>query len=164
MPSQPTWRPADILTLAAHPRQTTAVDVMVKSPNATGAGLDCTEAGKREKLDRYSSVLGELERQGITYEPAVFSAFGRRHPDVTRMLNEASRRVARHRGCAFPKLLKRGWSRDLAVAVWRRAASMVHRCLHTAESEAAAAGDRANQDEDDEDAWLLPVGVAAGGA
>ncbi|CAK0836790.1 unnamed protein product, partial [Prorocentrum cordatum] len=61
VPSAPELRPADVLTQAAHPRLTSAVDVLVKSPNATGAGFDCTEAGKREKLERYASVLPELE-------------------------------------------------------------------------------------------------------
>ena len=99
-PSQPTWRPADILTSAAHPHYVAAVDVMVKSPNATGAGHGCTEAGKREKLDRFPSVLRGLESQRALYMPAVFSAYGCRHPDVTSMLLQAARRVARRQGVA----------------------------------------------------------------
>ena len=149
VPSHPQLRPADILTRAAHPRLDTAVDVVVKSPSATGAGQDCTEAGKREKLDHYANVLHELEQQGIRYSPAVFSAFGRRHPDVTRMLNEAARRVARHRGCADPKKLARAWSRDLAVSVWMRAASMVHRCLRSAAL--AEPEDRGHYQEEEEE-------------
>jgi hypothetical protein len=75
-----------------------AVDVMVKSPATAGVEGDCTELGKREKLDRYGPYLDELERTGIRYAPAVFSAFGRRHPDVSKMLRQAALRAARRRG------------------------------------------------------------------
>ena len=98
--SAPTLRLADILTAAAHPSYTAAVDVMVKAPHAAGAGHDCTEAGKRQKLNDYGPWLHELEAQGIRYVPAVFSSYGRRHPDVTKILKEAARRVARRRGLA----------------------------------------------------------------
>ena len=134
-PSQPTWRPADILTTAAHPTMSVAVDVMVKCPFAAGAGQDCTEAGKREKLERYESILPELEAQGIRYSPAVFSAYGRRHPDVTAMLQEAARRAARHYGCADPSALRRRWERSLAIAVWCRVAAMVEHCLGSEETQ-----------------------------
>jgi hypothetical protein len=130
VPSHPTLRPADILTQAAHPRLTAAVDVMVKSPNAGGAGHDCTEAGKREKLDNYRDILDELEAQVIRYMPAVFSSYGRRHPDVTDMMMEAARRAARQRGEVDHKVLLRRWQREVASQVWRRAANMVHKCLN----------------------------------
>ena len=163
VPSAPELRPADILTQAAHPSLTSAVDVMVKSPNATGAGLDCTEAGKREKLERYAAVLPELEAQGIRYAPAVFSAYGRRHPDVTHMLNQAARRVARRRGVAIAEVPVRGWARDLAVAVWSRAAAMVHRCLGDGAELAAAAApaeEGFDDGEDDEDDGAPVAGEA----
>ena len=60
---------------------------MVKLLNAIGAGIDCTEAGKREKLERYVIVLLEFEAQGIRYALVVFSSYGCRYPDVTKMLN-----------------------------------------------------------------------------
>eukprot|EP00972_Heterocapsa_arctica_P041826 6166647-Heterocapsa_arctica.AAC.1 len=97
---------------------------MVKSPYARDAGNDCTEIGKRKKLAHYAHCTGELEEQGIRYSPAVFSSFGRRHPDVNAMLHEAARRVARRQGCAFPKTVMRQWHRDLGVALWTRAANM----------------------------------------
>ena len=137
VPSQPRLRPADILTGAAHPTLGVAVDVMVKAPNAGGAGQDCTETGKREKMERYGPVLHELRDQGIIYKPAVFSAYGRCHPDVTDMMTEAARRVARHRGFADWKPLFTRWRRQVAVQVWRRAAAMVTRCLTRDDREAA---------------------------
>ena len=126
---------------------------MVKAPEAAGSGSDCTEAGKQEKLHRYETILPELEAQGIRYAPAVFSAYGRRHPDVTAMLQEAARRAARHYGCPKPLGLRRRWERSLAVAVWRRAAAMVHRCLGGDEGlEAAATHDAAALEEAREEA------------
>ena len=81
--------------VAESPSETLAVDVMVKCPNAAGAGLDCTESGKQEKISYYGQAVSELEDQGISYAPAVFSSFGRRHPDVTKMIHQAAVRVAR---------------------------------------------------------------------
>ena len=112
---------------------------MVKAPEATGAGHDCTETGKQDKLEKYGPIIPELEAQGIRFTPAVFSAYGRRHPDVTAMLQEAARRAARHYGCADPSSLRRRWERSLAVATWRRAAAMVHRCLGGDNASSAAA-------------------------
>ena len=129
IPSAPTLRPADILTQAGHPHKIMAVDVMVKCPYATAAGHDCAENGKREKINRYAAFAPELDRQGIWYAPAVFSSFGRRHPDVTTMLHEAARRVARRQGTGQQPELVRRWYRTVTAEVWSRAARMVHRCI-----------------------------------
>ena len=131
-----------------------ALVVMVKCPNATGAGRDCTEQGKREKLLRYENVLHELADQGIRYAPAVFSTFGRRHPDVSAMISEAARRVARHHGVVSTKVLEQRWHRGLAVAIWRRAALMVHACLNNSEL--------LDPDEVRGDAWGDPPARDAG--
>ena len=104
-------------------------DVMIKSPHAAGSGQDCVEVGKREKLNRYGPHLHELQRQNIAYMPAVFSAYGRRHPDVASILKEAAARVARRQGLSAGTGLRQKWARNLAVAVWTRMAAMVHRCL-----------------------------------
>ena len=129
IPSAPSLRPADILTRAGHERLMLAVDVMVKSPATAGVEGDCTELGKREKLDRYGPYLDELERTGIRYAPAVFSAFGRRHPDVSKMLRQAALRAARRRGGVAAEGLEARWGNDLAAVCWSRAASMVHKCI-----------------------------------
>jgi hypothetical protein len=125
IPSAPTLRPADILTRAGHERYLAAVDVMFKAPATAGPDGDCTEMGKREKLDNYGPYLEELEALGIRFMPAVFSAYGRRHPDVTKMLKQAALRAARRRGGATAKELVEKWGRDAAAVVWSRAAGMV---------------------------------------
>ena len=94
IPSAPSLRPADILAGAANPSWQSAVDVMVKAPATVGYGVDVTEVGKREKLKKYSAYLDELEAEGIQYQPAVFSAYGRFHPDVATMLKTAAHRAA----------------------------------------------------------------------
>jgi len=129
VPDKPDLRPADILTQAAHATLTTAVDVTVRCPYAAGSGDDCAEKGKADKLDHYRSALEQLSAQGIRYAPAVFTSFGRRHHDVNVMTNLAARRAARHRGCTEAKGLVATWNRNLAVALWTRAARMVHKCL-----------------------------------
>ena len=129
VPSAPTLRPADILTVAAHETSLVAVDVGVTAPHRLNAGLDCTETMKQEKLRKYELHLPELQQQGIFYKPATFSTFGRRHPDTTKMMTLAARRAARYRGMSDHRNLLNRWFRSIAAEVWRRAAKMVRACL-----------------------------------
>ena len=75
----PSLRPADILTQAAHARMITAVDTMVASPHSSRAGADATEEGKREHPRKNDHILEDLAKEGIQYQPAVFSTYGRMH-------------------------------------------------------------------------------------
>ncbi len=129
MPSQPELRPADVLTTAAKPNVTSAVDVGIRAPHAAGAGDDCAESYRREKMETYRAYIPELTAQGIEYVPATFSAYGRRHPCVTAMLTQASREAARRKGLRSHEAIVRRWCRSLACEVWRRASRMVRACL-----------------------------------
>ena len=82
VPSAPALRPADILTSAAIPGCSAALDIGVTSPDAAGAGADCCDAMHRRKHRDYATVLAELLQQGVTYRPMVWSAFGRAHPEA----------------------------------------------------------------------------------
>ena len=84
---------------------------------------------KEDKLDRYKAYEHELGEQGITYAPATFTAYGRRHPDVTRMLDIAATKVARHQGLSSGGGLARSWKRNLCAELWRRAARMIRACI-----------------------------------
>ena len=75
-------RPADILTVAAVPRRSAALDVCIASPNASGAQGDATEAGFRRKLRHYRHAIPEL------------AADGRPHPAVTTTLRYAAEQAA----------------------------------------------------------------------
>ena len=129
IPSHPDLRPADVLTSAAHPNKTTAVDIGIRAPHAAGAGVDCTESYRQEKLTKYRPFFDELERQGIAYAPATFSAYGRRHPCVSDMMTLAAREAARRRGIGNHSALLRRWQRSAVAEVWRRASRMVLACL-----------------------------------
>ena len=68
-------------------------------------------------------------QQGIVYEPIVFTAYGRRHPSATNMINHAATIVARQRGYANAKWLQKHWQRQLAAEIRRHAARIVETCL-----------------------------------
>ena len=80
--SHPSLRPADILTSAALPGRLAALDVGVSSPDAAGAGDDCTHAMVVEKRRTYAPHLEALRRAGIQYQPMVWSSYGRAHVDA----------------------------------------------------------------------------------
>lgn len=129
IPSQPDLRPAEVLMSAAQPNVTTAVDVGVAAPHASCAVDDCTESMRQAKLTKYRQYLLELERQGIQYSPATFSANGRRHPCVIQMMTQATREAARPRGLGSHTALLRRWHRSVAFELWRRASRMVLACM-----------------------------------
>jgi hypothetical protein len=129
IPSAPTLRPADILTIAMHETSIVAVDVGIKAPHAMDAGQDCTETMKQQKMRRYGPYLHEPQQQGIRFAPAIFSGFGRRHADTTKMMTLAAQRAARYRGMSKHHGLLDRWCRSVAAEIWRKAARMVHACL-----------------------------------
>ena len=128
IPSHPTLRPADILTSAALPGRLAALDVGVASPDAAGAGVDCTVSMCIRKRTVYAPYLPELHNEGIEYAPMVWSAYGRPHPDASRVLLTLARMTARRRGEASYRGLARRWSAKIAAAIWRRGANMVLAC------------------------------------
>ena len=83
----------------------------------------------QEKLNYYEDHLEDLAQQGIIYKPMIFTAYGRRHPSATNMINHAATTVARQRGYATANGLQRHWQRQMAAEIWRRAARMVKACL-----------------------------------
>ena len=74
-----TSRPADILTIAAVPGRSAALDVCVASPNAAAATGDAAEAAFQRKLRRYRTEIQELRQAGIAFRPMVWTADGRPH-------------------------------------------------------------------------------------
>ena len=82
-------RPADILTTAAVPGRSAALDVCIASPNSSMAGADAAESAFRRKLRHYRAVLPELAAAGICYRPLVWTSAGR--PPPSRGPNHAVR-------------------------------------------------------------------------
>ena len=146
------------------PGRLAAMDVGVTSPEASGAGEDCCDAMWRSKHRKYDAYHDELEEQGISYAPLVLSAFGRAHPEAESVLHTLAVRAARRRGLRDHRLILRRARVAIGVAIWRRAAAMVHACLPklAAEEEALLFGcDPANAVEGEDAACGL---VAADGA
>jgi len=146
----PSLRPADVLTRALHPTQVVAADVGVRAPHAATAGLDPLGSMRAEKHEKYSPHRNDLEEQGIVYEPLIFSAHGRRHPQTTDMLKFAAARAARRRGWTKAGGLLKWWYRQLAAELWRRAARMIHACMPRVVLCTGIAEDEANEGMNDE--------------
>ena len=123
-------RPADILTNAAVPGRSAALDVCIASPNAAGAAGDAAEAAFKRKLRRYRREIPQLAAAGIVYRPLVWTAAGRPHPAVTRTLKfaavQASTRAEQH---ADAKALLSRWRHEIQVAIQRRRAAMTRAVL-----------------------------------
>ena len=136
IPSMPTLRPADILSSAAIPGRSAALDIGITSPDASGSGDDCCAAMFRRKCQDYSQFEAELLLQGIVYRPMVFSAFGRAHPETQLILETLAVQAARRRGLQDHKLILRRTYAAIGVEIARRGARMVSACLpHLAEHE-----------------------------
>ena len=128
IPSHPTLRPADILTSAALPGRLAALDVGVTSPDVAGADADCTVSMVNTKRSNYAAHEDELRAEGIQYLPVVWSAYGRPHPDASRVLLTLARGAARRWDEASFRSLARHWACKIAAAIWRRGANMVLAC------------------------------------
>ena len=83
---------------------------------------------QRGRRTVYALHLPALRTQGIHYAPVVWSAYGRPHPDASRVLLSLARQTARRRGEASFRGLARRWSAKIAAAIWRRGANMVLAC------------------------------------
>ena len=130
IPSAPTLRPADIFTAAALPDRLAALDIGICSPDTAAAGADCCAAMFDRKRRDYGAHLHELEvRQGISYCPMVWSAWGRAHPEAARILETLARQAARRRGLRDHRLLLRRVRASIGVQLMRRAVGMVRGCM-----------------------------------
>ena len=120
-------RPADILT-GALGHGLVALDIGISSPDATGAGSDCTQRMVERKVNKYAPHQLILDRQNITYRPLAFSCYGRLHPDTTATLRTLAQRIARRRGCSAGEWRFRRLRAKLVAQVWARAGRMVRSC------------------------------------
>ena len=70
-------------------------------------------------------VFSELRRQGIVFQPLVWSAEGRPHPSATRILECTVAAVGRKRGAEEAAKLRMKWYREITIATQRRKAEMM---------------------------------------
>ena len=123
-------RPADILTNAAAPGRSTALDVMVTSPNRASAGGDAAQAAFAWKCGKYRGVLPQLREAGISFRPLIWTADGRPHPAVTRTMRYAAERaVARGGRTTMVEAYLRRWNHEISIAILRRRAAMTRAVL-----------------------------------
>ena len=123
-------RPADILTNAAAPGRSTALDVMVTSPNRASAGGDAAQAAFAWKCGKYRGVLPQLREAGISFRPLIWTADGRPHPAVTRTMRYAAERaVARGGRTTTVEAYLRRWDHEISIAILRRRAAMTRAVL-----------------------------------
>ena len=138
IPSAPNVRPADVLSTAALPGCTAALDVGVMSPSSIGAGADCCEAMVRRKLGTYAAHWAELTRRGVRYIPFALSCFGRLHPEASVTIRRLAAAAARRQGAVSAQVLDRRARCWISVAIVRRAVAMVRACLPPLPAEQAA--------------------------
>ena len=125
-----TSRPADILTAAAVPGRSAALDVCVASSNAAAAAGDAAAAAFKRKLRRYRREIPQLRAAGIVYRPLVWTADGRPHPAVARTLAFASEIAAtRSEQHASAQSLRSRWRHEIQIALLRRRAAMMRAVL-----------------------------------
>ena len=129
VPKVPLLRPADIFTSAAIPGCLAALDVGVTSPHAAGAGDDCVESMALRTRNEYESHRQAMAESNVVYRPVISSAYRRVHPDAQVVMRTLAVRAARRCGFADHRQLLKQARAAVGVALWRRAASMVHMCL-----------------------------------
>ena len=118
-------RPADILTTAAVPGRSAALDVCVASPNAAAACGDAAQAAFKRKLRHYRRVIPQLAAAGIAFRPLVWTADARPHPAAVRTLKYAASLAATRSGVqADASALLSRWKHEVTIAILRRRAAM----------------------------------------
>eukprot|EP00929_Paragymnodinium_shiwhaense_P026577 TRINITY_DN1578_c0_g1_i1.p1 TRINITY_DN1578_c0_g1~~TRINITY_DN1578_c0_g1_i1.p1 ORF type:complete len:384 (+),score=60.22 TRINITY_DN1578_c0_g1_i1:335-1486(+) len=132
-----TARPADIYTNAAIPGRDAALDITIVSQDALAAGEDCCATAFRRKIRRYRDLLEPLARDGVAFRPMVWSAEGRPHPVVGRVIAFASELASRKHPETSARSFAQRWRREIAVAIQKRLARMVQACLPAPSQRAA---------------------------
>ena len=135
IPSDPLLRPADVLTTAALPGRSAALDLGVASPFAAGAGDDYCDTMHQRKMAKYEPYFEELAMEGIHYVPVIFSAFGRPHPQASVVMNNLASIAARKRGISDVEAIRRRLETWIGVRLQKRLAAMVINCLPQGTSE-----------------------------
>ena len=131
--SRPGLRPADILCAAAIRGSLAALDVGVTLPTAAdGSEEDGTDAAQRylnDKLRKYRRHLLEMQANGITYKPIIWTAWGRAHPDAIAILRSLALKAARRRGMVSAGELMADTRLCIALELQARTARMIMACL-----------------------------------
>jgi hypothetical protein len=105
-----------------------ALDINVTSPHAQYSGMDCVVTSHRRKMEYYGPYLEQLARDNITYEPMVWSSYGRPHCKTLAILRTLSQRISRRHNVGSAAEVLAHLHGKITVEIWRRAAKQVMRC------------------------------------
>ena len=163
-------RPADVLiSVAGIGLASSALDVGVAAPDAVHAGRDCAQTMFASKIATYRPHLSAMAEDGVSYIPMIWTAWGREHPETTRVLDIIAKRAARRRGAADHRAILRRARGLLGSALVRRGVAMLKACRprRPPGGDAAAGGESTADGEDgglSDAAALVSRDVLAGGA
>ena len=101
----------------------------VASQDAINAGVDCCKTACNKKLRKYAMLLGSMARDGIAFRPLIWSAEGRPHPVVDRVIGFASELASRKHADSNAQQFTQRWRREITVALQKRFARMVLACM-----------------------------------
>ena len=113
----------------------TATDVGITSPDSTHAGRDCVISMFERTNAFYAPYINTLENNGLTYKPAVWSAYGRPHDQATAIIASIANTVARRSGSLDANSIRKRVMQAIATEIWRRNAHMLQRCMSYHEEE-----------------------------
>ena len=119
------------------PGRGAALDVVVASQEALSAGVDCIATAVKRKLRRYRHILDDLEAAGIAFRPLAWSAEGRAHPIVQRVMAHVAQQVARTRPDSSAGEICKRWRQEIGTALAIRMARMIRSCLPAVKGTAA---------------------------
>ena len=125
---RPEMRLADIYTNAAVPNRDAAIDVTVVSPEAGYAGMDCVQNAFRRKLEKHVDVLEEWRGSNMTFQPMVWSHWGRPHHNTRMIMKHICGNIARKTETSS-RDIERRWSCEIALTLALRRARMARRTL-----------------------------------
>ena len=120
-------RPADVLTTAVG-NGMVALDVNVSSPHALHSGRDCVVTAHRRKTEYYGPYLEQLGRDNISYEPLVWSSYGRPHAKTLAILRTLSQRISRRHSTGSAAEVFAHIHGKISLEIWRRSARQVISC------------------------------------
>jgi hypothetical protein len=126
--SQPTLRPADVLCTIGGAGQLVAIDVGITHPQSADGDKDACSLYYEKKLAKYARILPELQQQGISYKPLIWSSWGRPHDEAATLLRRMSERAARRKGLTSGRALFDETCAKIGVALQARLAAMIRKC------------------------------------
>ena len=126
--AQPDARPADFFTNAAVPNRDAAVDISIVSPEAGHAGADCVQTAFQKKRKKYKESIAEWEGTNITFQPMIWSHWGRPHHNTVMMMQHISSVIARRTGVQSKTVASR-WAIEMGATLALRRARMARRIL-----------------------------------